>query len=302
MYVVSGPSRPSSFSCETIEKRPAHGPMPTWTLIGAPTSRASSQSWRTTSGLQKPGPARSHRERHQPVVAREVAVADAADVLGRVQLALEPPRVERRVRVAVAVDGAEARVAEAADRLVGVLRRVVDVRPVEERRDAGVDRLERAEVVPGVDVLRPVRGRELVEHEVEVAAEADVGRDPADHGLPRVPVRVDEAGDDDAAGRVDDLGVAGLERVADGRDPVVLDEDVAAVEVAELRSPWSAHDHRGAARASARRSSLRPDDSSTRASSEYELRVSRFLPPCRNRSKGIRRFRHVRPGRGTSRS
>ena len=45
-----------SFSCETIEKRPAHGPIPTWTLIGAPTSRASSQSCLTTSGLQKPGP------------------------------------------------------------------------------------------------------------------------------------------------------------------------------------------------------------------------------------------------------
>ena len=30
--------------------------MPTWTLIGAPTSRASSQSCRTTSGVQKPGP------------------------------------------------------------------------------------------------------------------------------------------------------------------------------------------------------------------------------------------------------
>ncbi len=56
MYVVSGPSRPISFSCETMEKRPAYGPMPTWTLIGAPTSRASSQSCLTTSAVQKPGP------------------------------------------------------------------------------------------------------------------------------------------------------------------------------------------------------------------------------------------------------
>jgi len=38
------------------ENRPAIGPMATCTLIGAPTSRASSQSCLTTSGLQKPGP------------------------------------------------------------------------------------------------------------------------------------------------------------------------------------------------------------------------------------------------------
>ena len=56
MYVVSGPSSPSSSSCDTIAKRPAYGPMPTWTLIGAPTSRASCQSCLTTSGVQKPGP------------------------------------------------------------------------------------------------------------------------------------------------------------------------------------------------------------------------------------------------------
>ena len=39
-----------------MEKRPACGPMPAWTLMGAPTSRASSQSCFTTSGVQKPGP------------------------------------------------------------------------------------------------------------------------------------------------------------------------------------------------------------------------------------------------------
>src|SRR5207248_8140570 len=80
-----------------------------------------------------------------------------------------------------------------------------------------------------------VGGCELVEHEVEVAGEADVGSDPADHGLPRVTVRVDEAGDDDAVGRVDHLGVARVDRRADRGDAVVLDEDVAAEDVADLR-------------------------------------------------------------------
>jgi hypothetical protein len=49
-----------------------------------------------------------------------------------------------------------------------------------------------------------------------------------------VAVRVDEARDDGAVGRVDHLGVAGVERVPDSRDAVVFDQDVAAVQVSEL--------------------------------------------------------------------
>jgi hypothetical protein len=136
---------------------------------------------------------------------------------------------------AVAVDGAQLGVLQAPDRLVGVLGRVRDVRPVEQRRHAGVDRLERAEVVARVDVLRPVGGGELVEHDVEVAAEADVRRDAADHGLPGVPMRVDEPGHDDAARDVDDLGLGRVDAVSDGRDALAFDEDVGSEEVPRPR-------------------------------------------------------------------
>ena len=89
-------------------------------------------------------------------------------------------------------------------RMVG---RVVDVRPVDERRDARVDALERAGQVAGVDVLGPVQRREAVEHLDEVVVERGVRRAAADRRLPRVPVRVDEAGDHDASRAVDHLGV-----------------------------------------------------------------------------------------------
>jgi hypothetical protein len=46
---------------------------------------------------------------------------------------------------------------------------------------------------------------------------------------------IDEAGHDDAVGRVDDLGVARRDRRADRDDPLVLDQDVAAEDVADLR-------------------------------------------------------------------
>jgi hypothetical protein len=43
---------------------------------------------------------------------------------------------------------------------------------------------------------------------------------------------VDEAGDDDAAGGVDGLGVVGLDRGRDGFDAIVVDQDVADGQVA----------------------------------------------------------------------
>ena len=61
---------------------------------------------------------------------------------GMVELAERPPLAARRH--AVRVDRADAGVLEALDRRVRVIGRVVDVRPVEQRRHAAVERLERA--------------------------------------------------------------------------------------------------------------------------------------------------------------
>jgi len=106
-----------------------------------------------------------------------------------------------------------------------VLRRVVDVRPVDQRGDAGVEALERAGQVGRVHVLRAVYGRERVEDLDEVVIEGGIGGDVADRRLPGVPVGVDEAGDDDGAGRVDDLRV-GVERRSDRHDRVTVDEHI----------------------------------------------------------------------------
>ena len=48
-------------------------------------------------------------------------------------------------------------------------------------------------------------------------------------------MRVDEARHDDAVRRVDDLCISDFERDADRSDPVVFDQNVATVEVADLR-------------------------------------------------------------------
>ena len=91
-------------------------------------------------GRRELGAARRERQRDEPVARREVLLRDAADVVRVLQAAVVPPRAEVEVRRAVGEHGAEAPLLQRRDRRVGVLRRVLDVRPVEQRRDAGVDR------------------------------------------------------------------------------------------------------------------------------------------------------------------
>ena len=206
--------------------------MPTWTLMRMPRSRASSQSCFATSKFELPGRAGRERERDQAVVGGEVGVADASDVLGMVQLAERPPLAAGRD--AVGVDRADAGVLQTLDRRVGVIGRVVDVRPVEQRRDAAVERLERAGVVADVDVLGAVVAADAAEHDREVVVERAAREDAADRRLPRVPVRVDEPRHDDHPGRVDLLRVGDVEAAPDLDDLAVLDEDVAVRDLADV--------------------------------------------------------------------
>src|SRR5690606_16208925 len=143
--------------------------------------------------------------------------------------------LERVVVAVVGVRGADPAVLKAVDVGVGVLGSVVDVGPVEEGRDPGVDALEGAGQVRGVDVLGAIQRRERIEDLDEVVVEGGVGRRAPDRRLPRVAVGVDEAGDDDVAGDVDDLGVGRFQVGADGGDLRAFDEDVAPSQVAQLR-------------------------------------------------------------------
>ncbi|MGX1365955.1 hypothetical protein RKD19_001314 [Streptomyces canus] len=76
-----------------------------------------------------------------------------------------------------------------------------------------------------VDVLGGVEGGEGVQDVDEVVVEGGVRRHVADRGLPGVAVGVDEAGNHDATGHVEDFGVRADLAVHRG-DPAVLDEDV----------------------------------------------------------------------------
>ena len=110
---------------------------------------------------------------------------------------------------------------------LGVLDALQVVRPVDRRRHAGVEGLDRGQPVARGDVLRAELLAVLEVVPDEVLGERPVGAVAAHRGLPHVPVGVDHPGHDDAAGRVDLPGPLGdVEGGADGGDPPVDDQDV----------------------------------------------------------------------------
>ena len=183
--------------------------------------------------------ARREGHRDQALVVGEVLRAHpprlvAIDPLGASGVVHpEPPGLDRRVGEAEREDRSDPALLEPAHRFVRVLGRVHDVRPVHERRDPGVQALERAPQVAGVDVLGPVLRRELVEDGAEIGAERVVGSGRPDRRLPRVAVGVDEPGDDDVAIGLDHPRAVGAQAAADLGDPVALDQDVGSGHLAE---------------------------------------------------------------------
>jgi hypothetical protein len=76
------------------------------------------------------------------------------------------------------------------DRRVGVLGCVVDVRPVEQRRDPRVQGFERAHQVRDVDILSAVLNADVVEHAGEVLVQRAARQDAPHRCLPGVAVRI----------------------------------------------------------------------------------------------------------------
>lgn len=93
-----------------------------------------------------------------------------------------------------------------------------------------------ASLVPNVHVLRPVDGGVAGQRGHHVAAEVvDVGHDPAQLGLPGVPVGVDETGGQDRAGGVDGHRTVRAQVRSDRGDGVAFDEQVAVPQDAQFR-------------------------------------------------------------------
>ena len=122
----------------------------------------------------------------------------------------------RRVRIvggrpgtAVEEVAPDAGLLKAAQVSIGVGGGLEVVRPVGDRGDPGVQRLQGAPQGSGVDVICGVLGGDPGQHSGPVARPGDLGGEPENGPLPYVAVGVDEARDDEPAFGVDHLGVAG---------------------------------------------------------------------------------------------
>ena len=180
------------------------------------------------------GTGRRERERDHLVLRREVLGGGPHEPARLAFLPLAPPREP------IGEHRTQAGVVERLDHGVGVRRRALDVRPVEQRRDPGVDRAERRDEVADVGVLGSERRRELVQHVRDVARptlERDVGADVAQQAFPDVTVGVDEPGHHDHAGGVDHLGVAAVRSRPTSTIAVPVDQHVAARQIPDRRDP-----------------------------------------------------------------
>ena len=141
------------------------------------------------------------------VAAVDAAGDEVAELLGG------RPLPRPGLDVAVGEDEPARHLLEGVDGGVGVLGGLQPVRPVDGRGHTGVERLDRREQVAGVDVLRAERLAVLEVVPDEVLREGPVGAVAAHRGLPHVPVGVDHARHDDAAGGVDLGGALGHRQV-----------------------------------------------------------------------------------------
>ncbi len=172
-------------------------------------------------------PARRQRERDQRVVGGQLLLADAADVGQVGQGAVEHPGFRVVTGLAVAENGAAAGVAQRPHVLIGMGGRVLDVRPVEQRGDAGVERRQAPEQGRRVDVLGPEARAELAEQLDEHVRQVPIDAGMAQRRLPQVAMRLDEPGQHEKIARIHGLAAVGRDCAAHGGDASIVDEHVA---------------------------------------------------------------------------
>ena len=172
---------------------------PTCTVTRRSQVPASAKSWRFVSSVAELGAPERERHGDQAVVGGEVLAPGSGARPpggGRARAAARSTAARRRHGRTTARIPVSRSASMAASACSG---RVQVVRPVDEGRDPGVERLQRAEEVADVRVLRPEVPATAGVQTDEVVGQRPVGRDGAHDRLPRVAVGVHEPGQDHPA-------------------------------------------------------------------------------------------------------
>jgi hypothetical protein len=135
---------------------------------------------------------RRQSEREELVVGREILLAQALDILRElVRSGVRPPRLAQRE--AVAEQGTDSGFLQRLDGGIGVRRRLLDVRPIDDRGNAGIERAQRADEIADIDVVRAIVRAVLAENEAKIVAQRAVRDQVADRAFPHVAVAVNKA-------------------------------------------------------------------------------------------------------------
>jgi len=123
-----------------------------------------------------------------------------------------------------------ARFLERVDRGVGMSRRIDDVAPVEQRRNARIDLIERADEIADICILWRIEANDLANQHTKVVVECPVCSNTPQCGLPEVDMTVDKARHGNHAAAVY-LGHGPTPDVfADRNDLAAVDEQVARLD------------------------------------------------------------------------
>jgi hypothetical protein len=123
---------------------------------------------------------------------------------------------------------------ERPDGLIGMIGAVHDVRPVNHGGDTAVERLQRAQQIGGVNIFRPVGGRNSGPDSLKVLSQGPVGCDAAQDSLPGVTMGINKAGQNDHFGGIDDLGIFHGQIGSHSGDNVILDENVRCIKITQF--------------------------------------------------------------------
>ena len=191
---------------------------PAWVVTGSPSSRATSKAaFSGNAGSPVTSKASCTPRRSSRRAGREEPL----------DLRLGGPLPRPGLDVPVREHEPTGRTAQPVDSRFRVVDALEAVGPVDDRGHARVDRLPGGKQVARAHVLGPEPAAVLEVVPDEVLGERPVRSVTAHSRLPHVPVRVDHAGHDDPAGRVDLEGTFGSgETGTDLRDAIPDDEDV----------------------------------------------------------------------------
>ena len=132
-------------------------------------------------------------------------------------------------------DGAQAALVQGVQAGIGKAFANAAIVEIQHRRDAGIDRLQRAGIGRDVAVFGPEERTAAPEGLDQIARPRAVGDKSAQQRHPQMPMTTDQARHGDHTAGIDGLGIVDAQIGPDGGDAFVLDQDIGSALSTDFR-------------------------------------------------------------------